>query len=363
MQLPDMIPNRLTNQHLIGPPATSVADLVAWQGAVQSQDVPGALWALGQRLSGVSLADLQAAFDRGDILRTHVLRPTWHYVTPADLRWLQLATSHRVQRLIAYQKRQHDLTDHHLDRYSQLIVDALQGHNALTRSDLFTRFAAAGMPADGVRGAHVLMHAELECLIASGPLKGRQHTYMLLAERAPLTTNVSHDEALALLATRYVQSHGPATVRDLAWWSSLTLAEAKRAIMLAGSNLTSVDIDGTPWFVGTDAPPPSSFESPLVRLLPNYDEYVARDGKVDRGDGPPAELATALHTAGRFDRHHIVVDGCLYGGWRRTLDTKQVTIELDPFVTFSPEVRAATAREAERHASFLNLSLNLVWLD
>ncbi len=362
MQTTDLIPHRLTNQHLISPSATSLAELVAWQGAVQSQDVPGALWALGQRLSGVSLSDLNAAFDRGEILRTHLLRPTWHYVTPDDLRWLQLATAPRVQRLIAYQKRQHNLTDDQLDRYNHLIADALQGHHALTRAELFARFADAGMPATGIRGAHVLMHAELECLIASGPLKGKQHTYMLLSERAPHATTVSRDEALPLLAIRYFQSHGPATVRDLAWWSSLTLAESKRAIDLAGPELTATEIDGTPWYIGTNSPAPVPIEPSLVRLLPNYDEYFSRDGKIDRGDGPPANLTPALHAAGRFDRHHIVVDGRLRGGWRRTLNAKRVTIELDPFVGFTPAERAATIHEAERYASCLDRSLNLIWL-
>lgn len=362
MQTTDLIPHRLTNQHLIGQPAASPAELVAWQGAVQSQDVPGALWALGQRLSGISLTDLNTAFDRGDILRTHVLRPTWHYVTPGDLRWLQLATAPRVQRLIAYQKRQHDLTDDQLDRYNHLIADALQGHQALTRTELFTRFAEAGMPAEGIRGAHVLMQAELECVIASGPLQGKQHTYMLLSERAPLTDTFSHDEALARLAVRYFQSHGPATVRDLAWWSSLTLAESKHAIDLASPELTAKVVDDTTWYIGTSSPAPAPIETPLVRLLPNYDEYFSRDGKVERGDGPPADLAPALHAAGRFDRHHIVVDGRLLGGWRRTLDTRQVTIELDPFVDFSPAIRADVTREAERYASFLDRSLKFIWL-
>jgi hypothetical protein len=361
MQMSEFISQRLTNQHLIGQPAPSVADLVAWQGAVQSQDVAGANWTLGQRLTGVSEVDITAAFDRGEILRTHVLRPTWHYVTPADLHWLRAATAHRVQRLIAFQKRQHNLTADQLERYGQMIVDALQRHHALTRAELFTIFAEAAMPAEGVRGAHVLMHAELECLIASGPLKGRQHTYMLLAERAPATPPVTRNEALARLTLRYVQSHGPATNRDLAWWSSLTLTEATRAIELAGSALASFNLDGTLWYSAAHSSPPHGGVEPRVHLLPNYDEYFSRDGRLDQGDGPPAALAPALHTAGRFDRHHIVVGGRLRGGWNRRLTINRVTVELDPFVQFTPEQRAATEHAAERYANFLNRDLNLVW--
>ena len=361
MQTSDLIPIRLANQHLIGPPARSVSDLVAWQGAVQSQDVAGANWALGQRLMGESESDIIAAFNRGDILRTHVLRPTWHYVTPADLRWLQLATAPRVHRLIAYQMRQNDLTADDLARYTLLITEALARHQVLTRAELFALFQDSGYPAEGVRGAHVVMHAELKCLIASGPLKGRQHTYMLLDERAPATETITRNEALARLAHRYFQSHGPATNRDLAWWSSLTIAEATRAIELAGSALTSLKLDGTLWYSAVQSAPANRGAEPLVRLLPNYDEYFSRDGKLDRGDGPPAELAPALHAAGRFDRHHIVVDGRLLGGWNRTLTSTQVTVELDPFVEFTPEERAATEHAAERYAIFLNRNLNLVW--
>jgi hypothetical protein len=205
------------------------------------------------------------------------------------------------------------------------------------------------------------MHAELECLIASGPLKGKQHTYMLLDERAPLTEPITHDDALARLATRYFQSHGPATARDLAWWSSLTITEANHAINLAKTSLTQVEVDGITWYSGADSPPPFSLETPLVRLLPNYDEYFSRDSKLDRSDGPPADLAPSLLAAGRFDRNHLVVNGRLLGGWKRTLTAREVTIELDPFVPFAPDIRAATEHEAERYAEFVNRPLNLIW--
>lgn len=362
MKTTDLIAHRLTNQHLTGPPLPGPQQAVAWLGAVQSQDYHGAKWGLGLRIEDATSASLDDAFNRGDILRTHVLRPTWHFVTPADIRWLLQATAPRVHALNAYMTRRLELDPNTLARYLELLSRALEDGSALTRPQLFEAFAAAGMPATGQRGAYVLMHAELEALICSGPLNGKQHTYALLDERVPAVPAVTSDEALAQLAIRYFQSHGPGIPRDLAWWSSLTLADTRRAIDLASGELDSVDIDGTTWWAAEFPSKTPRIEQLHVRLLPNYDEYFSRDGKTERYDGPPSDRLEALHAAGRFDGHHIIINGRLRGGWRRHLTTKAIYITIDPFDDYSPEERAAVETQATHHARFMDLPLDLTWL-
>lgn len=362
MQTHDLIPLRLANQHLIDPVATSIAEVVGWLGAVQSQDVAGAKWAIGQRTLGATDAVVDEAYNRGDILRTHILRPTWHFVLPQDIRWLQLATAHRVHAIMAYQKRQLDISDVEIGRYMHVIEAELSGGNALTRQRLFDAFAMAEMPATGLRGAFVVMHAELTCLIASGPLKGKQHTYMLLDDRAPNRGLLSQEEALARLAVRYFQSHGPGTHRDLAWWSSLTLREAQTAIDLAGNALESVQIEGITWWSGQQQTPVVPYAEPMVRLLPNYDEYFSRHGKTERHDGPEGGRAAELLAAGRFDKHHLIINGRLRGGWRRNISSKGLLVTVDPFDHYADQERMAVEHEVQRYGEFLALQAESSWL-
>ncbi len=222
---------RLRNQHLSAPTLTDPAALVGWLGAVQAQDYGMALWAVGQRLIGATESAIQQAFDDGAILRTHVLRPTWHFVMPADIRWLLDLTAPRVRALLAYGDRQNGLDETVLAHAAAVIEAALRGGQHLTRSELGAVFAAAGIALGGTqRLAHLLMHAELDGLICSGVRRGKQPTYALLAQRAPDAKTLSREEALAELTRRYFSGHAPATLKDFAWWSGLTVADCKQGL-------------------------------------------------------------------------------------------------------------------------------------
>ena len=175
-----------------------------------------------------------AAFDAGRILRTHLLRPTWHFVLPEDIRWLLTATAPRVKARDARRYAQLGLDASTQRRSAKALAAALRGGNQLTRAEAAAVLTAAGIGVDGQRLPYLLMHAELDALICSGPRRGKQHTYVLLEERAPDARDLPRDEALAELARRYFRSHGPATAKDFAGWATLTLAEARAAIEAAG---------------------------------------------------------------------------------------------------------------------------------
>jgi len=263
---------RLVRHRLTKPGTPDAADVVAWFGAVQAQDYGAAKWALALRMrGGVASADLDRAFNDGRILRTHLLRPTWHFVAAADIGWLLELTAPRVHQALAFGRRYFGLSDALHRRAARTIERALERDDCLTRKELGGHLERAGLPAAGVRLALVTIYAELEGIICSGPRRGKQFTYMLLARRAPRARRYSRDEALAELTRRYFRSHAPATVRDFAWWSGLTVADAKRGLAIVRAR--SEAIDGlTYWTVGPRRAKTSAGDA--VHLLPVYDEYL-----------------------------------------------------------------------------------------
>ncbi len=188
-------------------------------GAMQAQDYPGAKWGIGLRGARLTDAAVEEAFGQGRILRTHLQRPTWHFVAPADIRWMLALTASRVHTANGPCYRRYGLDSTLLARSRQVLERTLAGDRHMTRAELATALRQDGIAAAGMRLAYLMMHAELEGVVCSGARRGKQMTYALLAERAPLATVMPRDQALSALAARYVASHGPATVRDFCWWA------------------------------------------------------------------------------------------------------------------------------------------------
>lgn len=204
MGIDQLLHHRLASLRLVGPPLDTVTDVVEWLVAAQAQGYAAAKWSLGLRLARASDALVERAFNEGAILRTHLLRPTWHFVAPADIRWLLALTAPRVHALNAAFYRRFGIDDEAVRRLHRALVQALRGGNALTRDELRPVLEAAGLPVAGEqRMSYLLMRAELDGLICSGPRSGRQFTYALLEERAPPARTRSRDEALVELLRRY----------------------------------------------------------------------------------------------------------------------------------------------------------------
>src|SRR5579884_1810369 len=229
----DIAQKRLYNHLIARQTFESPVDVVQWLGAVQAQDYAAAKWALGLRLPAVSDDDIERAFAGGAILRTHVMRPTWHFVAPADIRWLLALTAPRVHATNAYYYRQCELDDTTFTRCHEAMTNALQGGKQLTRPEIVSALKQIGIVADDpLRFGLIIMHAELEGIICSGARRGKQFTYALLDERAPQARTLERDEALSELVKRYFSSHGPATLQDFVWWSGLTAADAKAGLAM-----------------------------------------------------------------------------------------------------------------------------------
>ncbi len=344
---------RMHNQRLAGNPLGAGADVVGWLGCVQSQDYGPAKWSLGERARGSTDAALDEAFAAGAILRTHVLRPTWHFVLPADIRWIQALTAARVHAQNAYYYRQTGLEDAGTrDRARRLITDALRGGSHRTRKQLEGVLLAGGITAKGLGMAYVLMDAELDCVVVSGPLKGKQQTYALFDERVPDAPAPSRDEALAELAVRYFASRGPATAKDMRFWCSLTLADIQRGIEIAGPRLQMEEIDGlTFWSAPGEAPP--EVPSPAVHLLQGLDEYFVGYGEsrgyCDRARTRPSFVDRAIYNGA------LILDSQLAGHWKRTLTKRAVTFTVALSTPFDDAQTAALQAMADAYGAFLGL--------
>jgi winged helix DNA-binding protein len=350
----DILQQRLQNQLLSQTKFTQASQVVAWLGAVQSQDYAGAKWAVAQRTNGLTDAAIEQAFADGEILRTHVLRPTWHFVTPADIRWLLRLTAPRVRALLAFLDRQLEVERTLINQTNTILAKALKGGTHSTRAELGSVLQGNGIETNGLRLGHIVMHAELDGILCSGARRGKQFTYAFLEERVPQTKTLERDEALAELAKRYFRSHGPATLKDFVWWSGLTMADARKGMDFVKPQFEQEMIERqTYWFAPSQ---PVRGPSPTAFLLPNYDEYTV--GYTDRGaifDGSHADQLPRESTLAQS----ILIDGRMTGLWRRTLKKNEVVIELTPFTLPTDEQKQAMITATQQYGKFVELPVVL----
>jgi len=356
----DIAHQRLINQRLAASPFEKPVEVVDWLVAVQSQDYFGAKWALGLRLQDAHDADLDRAFNEGAILRTHVLRPTWHFVTPIDIRWLLALTAPRVLAANAAMYRKLELDAATLKRSLKALAKALRGGQHLTRDELRATLEQAGLAVGtGQRLAYMVMAAELDGLICSGPRRGKQFTYALLEERVPSVATLQRDESLATLTQRYFTSHGPATAQDFAKWSGLTSADAKRGLEMVGTQLQHETLVGAEyWFSSSATPINAKPATPKAFLLSVYDEYII--GYHDRRMIAAPDIATKLFTMGNALTAVVVVDGQIVGTWRRTLQKNAAVVEIDYLTRVTKAQQRMVATAAQRYGEFLEKSVTLI---
>jgi hypothetical protein len=340
---------RLYQQRLSQHPAATPQEVVSWLGAVQAQEYPGAQWSLGLRMREATGTMIDHALEDGTILRTHVMRPTWHFVAPADIRWLLELTASRVNTASASIYRQCELDDALFARCNTVIAKALEGGRQCTRAELGAALADAGIEAQGTRLACIMMRAELDAIVCSGAMRGKQLTYALLDERVPQARRLERDEAVGELTLRYFISHGPATIRDFAWWSGLKVADVKAGLTMVSSQLAQEVVDGTTyWF---SASTPSSVEaSSEAYLLPTFDEFlvgydafdIARRAGRDAGNSPMFQAP-------------LVIGGQVAGSWKRTLKKGSVVVDVAPFAPLDAAGAESVAAVARRLGDFIGL--------
>jgi hypothetical protein len=343
----DIARRRMRNSKLTDPSFTAAEEVVRWHGAMQSQDYGPAKWAVGQRTLGLVDEDLEEALAKGLILRTHVLRPTWHFVAGDDIRWLLELTGPRVRAQTAARFRELQLDARTLDRSETTIAGALKDGNHLRRSEIGEILDRAGIDKSGQRLPWILMHCELNATICSGVIRGKQQTYALLDERATGPRRFDRDEALVELTRRYLTSHGPATIQDLRWWSSITVADIKKAMDMLGSEVQNETIDGlTLWSITSDSTRPPVTRG--VHLLQPYDEVVVGYTESRYFGDPLKEAARAAWSDRSLPFAVALVNGDLAGRWKRTIKERSVEVEVLTYEEPKPsEIRALEAAAAD----------------
>ena len=346
----ELVRRRLEAQALASGRFARAAEAVAWFGALQAQDYLGALWAVGLRCNGVSEADVERALAEREIVRSWPMRGTLHFLAAEDARWMLELLAPRALARAAPRLRKLGLDAPTLSRARRALVAALEGGRALARPDAYRTLEAARVSARGERGLHLLWHFAHEGLLCFGPRAGKQQTFVLLEEWVPNAKGRPREEALGELARRYFTAHGPATLRDFAWWSGLTLAEAREAVGLAGSRLERESFGDEPHWFASRPPPAATREAPRAHALPAFDEFFV--GYADRSAAlAPGDLAHV--TAFQLLAPALLVDGRLLGTWQRKLARGAVVFTTKPLAPLSSGQASAVRRALVRYAGFI----------
>src|SRR2546426_1023848 len=344
LPLPSLPPLRMRAQRLWGTRFDTPREVVRWLTALQAQEFSLAKWSIAQRTRGATKADVDRAFADGTIVRTHLLRPTWHFVLGEDIRWLLKVTAPRVNALNAYYNKEHELDKKVFTKSNTLITKALKGGAHLTRRELASALKRGGIRASGARLAYIVMRAELDAIVCSGAMRGKQHTYALLDDRTPLTKPLEREAALAELTRRYFTSRGPATVNDFSRWSSLTAVEGREGLALVGEELESQAVDGRTYWFGPASRAATDSSKPIIDLVQGYDEIIMSYGE-SRDD--------SFRLGGAPFVNAVLLDGRLQGHWKPTAKRNSILIETVLNRALSREEATALDDAVDRYGKFL----------
>jgi hypothetical protein len=348
MTEPEIAQQRLHNQHIAVQTFKTPAEIVKYMGAMQAQDYAGAKWGVGLRLQKSNDTAIDKALADGSIIRTHVLRPTWHFVVPTDLRWMLDLTAHRITAFSASRERQLKLDTNIFKRSNDAFGKALAGGKQLNRFEITDVLQQAGIDTNEQRLIHLLMRAELDQVICSGARQGKQFTYALFDDRVPKDNQPTKEEALAELVKQYFISRGPATLHDFAWWGGLTLADAKNGIESIKSEFISTTVNGHTYWMAKDQPGINA-KAPVAYLLPAFDEFAVAYS--DRTAAVNSKyLLQARHVI--FDPS-IVVNNQVVGTWKRTVKKNEIEIVLNPFGKLNKVQTKAIEMAQKRYQKFM----------
>lgn len=341
---------RSIGHQLAKPDFERPSEVVKWMGAMQGQEYKMSKWAIGLRTKGGTLSTVNEALRTGEIARTHVMRPTWHWVAGCDLRWMLKLSAPRIRKAIDQWSKGCgvEIPENHYTKCNDYFGKWLTGGRSLTKEELTSEFQRAGLPADDHHIRRYLLRAEAEGIICSGEDKMNKPTYTLLEEHLPPAPDWSREEALAELACRYFQSHAPATLKDFIWWSGLTATEAKQAVALAGTQLAKERYKEQEFLLHIACRPVRT--KAVVHLLPPYDEYLVgykeRQTVID-----PAHYSKAFNNWGIF-YPVVFYKGRIIGNWSKTVRCGQPSVSVS---FFEPDLSSSVcAKELEQAQNRFN---------
>jgi len=350
------ISQRMQNQALWRPMQGDIAGVVSAFVGTQAQEFPYALWGVAQRIADrPNKAAMLKAFDDGQLLRTHVLRPTWHFAVPEDIRWMLRLTAPKLRRMMGSYFRQYGLDADEISRSNDVLAAAVDGGRHCARKELVTVLEAAGVVTGGLRMMFLLLLAEYDEVLISGAMQGKQQTYAAFDDRVPAGPDYDEDQALAELARRYLRTRAPVTAKDLAGWASLTLAQARRAFAAIEAECLVTELDGmTVWAPAEpeEFAPAIESGSPMVDLVQPYDEVIMSYFESRRLLAPMGVLPVADYAS---YGPALLVDGQLAGHWRHRIGRRDALIEIQLRRSLSGPERAALQAAVAHYGDFLDM--------
>lgn len=346
---------RLINQQLILTRMKNPKNVVSWMGAMQAQDYNMVRWAVASRLDGAEQTTVQRAMDSGKIVRTHLLRPTWHLAAVEDVGWMTDLSAPQTRTIAKPRLRELGLTPAILKKSLETFERELEGGKHFTREEMLASLERRKITTKEQRGPYILMWAELEKVICSGPIVGTKNSYALYSERVKKQRSLAGEEALAELARRYLTSRGPATLADFTNWSGLSAKDARRAIQSVHDEFEEFEADSTKyWFRGKVQTAP---QEPVVHLLPAFDEYII--GYKDRSAALAANHRTKVISINGIFWPIIVVNGMVTGLWKRIVSKGTASVELQYFpglrMRNDPEIKRLTAQAVKQVEKFFSV--------
>jgi hypothetical protein len=320
--------HRLVSQKLLNENKSSPQEIVGHLGAMQAQDYAMAKWAIGSRCDATEKM-IEEAINSAQIIRTHILRPTWHFVSATDIYWMLDLSAPQVKKFTASAGKKYGYDAKKLDQANSKIEKLLAGNNHLTREEIMLELDVKKTSSADFLSAAIMMNAELDGLVCNGKMKGKQITYALLEERvAKPNSKFTKEEGLAKLALKYFESHGPATLLDFSWWSGFAPTTCKNILNAIELRLNSVEINGQQYWFGKETSAENSFRE-SVHFLPAFDEilisYKTREASI------LAEHQSKAFTNNGIFKPVILENSKVIGIWKRTFSKDHAKIETQFF--------------------------------
>ena len=353
--LPIEIPHlRLASQQLLHTSKMSVKELVGHMGVLQAQDPLMVKWALGIRLPGITEQEVNLALDKGEIIRTHVLRPTWHLVSADDIHWMLELTAPHIKTAIRSNQAQFELTESIFLKSNEVLQRSLENSQYLTREEISIKLNEANIPTNSNRLPNLLLRAEIDGIICIKGFENSNPSYTLLSAWVPKKADILREEALAKLAKIYFTSHGPATLQDFIWWSGLPVKDARSGLEKIKSELISKQFGDS---IFCWSPEISLSSQNSVHLLPGFDEFII--GYANRKASLPTAYKNEVITSNGLFRPTIVENGVVIGTWKRSIKKDHVQIETNFFQKPNPSLLDAVEQNSSAYGHFSGLKIDL----
>jgi hypothetical protein len=359
MQAEDIPLLRTCSQQLNSSTLSTVKEVVSWMGAMQAQDFSMSKWAVGIRLPDSTEDKINDALDSGEIIRTHILRPTWHLVSATDIHWMQSLSAPRIKAAARSRHIQLGLTDDIFLKSGKIFKKVLRDNNHCTREELIHAMAKSGILVDENRSYHIFLRAEIDGIICSGKLKDGKSTYALLGERVPEGKNrLKRDEALKELGHRYFTSRGPATIEDFTWWSGLTLKDTRLALELNKRDLVSEVVNNRTYWLNENTLAENN-DGKRLYLLPAFDEYII--GYSDRSAVLTQTVNKKVVSNNGIFYPTVIQDGLVTGTWKRSKKNNTVNLTISMFGKAGKTKNNLTPEALNRYSEFIKMKVELTF--